>query len=224
MATTTRTRYDNAAELRRALGGIPLDRICLDPPPGTATERNLLAKHGRPFKLYELVDGTLVEKAMGSLEAFLAIELSHIIRTFLDRSDLGFLYGADALIRLMPRVVRGPDVSFVSWRQRPERTVPMEPISDLVPDFVVEILSQRNTKKEIQRKIAEYFEAGVRLAWVIDPRTKTATVYHSPTAKTAFAEADTLDGGTVLPGFELKLATLFEKLAKPESKRKPRKK
>jgi len=83
----------------------------------------------------------------------------------------------------------------------------------------VEILSPSNTRKEMARKLGEYFEAGVLLVWVIDPAKRTAEAYTNPDAKTA---VDVLDGGDVLPGFRLPLAKLFEKLApgKPARKKK----
>ena len=115
-ATRTRMRFEDVGELLKRLGDIPARRICLNPPPGTATEADLLRMHGRPRKLYELVEGTLVEKPMGSPEAFLAAELIHVLRTYLDRTDSGFLYASDALIEVMPKLIRGPDVSFVSWK------------------------------------------------------------------------------------------------------------
>ncbi len=64
--------FENAAELVQRLGNIPLERICFTPPPGTATERDLLAAMRRSDRLYELVDGTLVEKAMGLSESMIA--------------------------------------------------------------------------------------------------------------------------------------------------------
>jgi Uma2 family endonuclease len=114
-------------------------------------------------------------------------------------------------------------LSFVSWARRPERTVPTEPVTNLVPDLVVEILSPSNTGAEIDHKLRDYFKAGVRWAWVIDPRKRTARVHNSPEASITIDEAGTLDGRDVLPGFRLPLAKLFERLEKPAGK-KPRKK
>ena len=73
-----------------------------------------------------------------------------------------------------------------------------------------EILSKSNTKKEIARKLGEYFASGTQLAWIVDPRTRTVRVHTSPTESTRLdAEAGVLDGGDVLPGFRLPLADLF---------------
>lgn len=62
------------------------------------------------------------------------------------------------------------------------------------------------------RKRREYFAAGVLLVWEIDPRTRTAAVYTATDRVTVRAEAQTLDGGDVLPGFTLPLRDLFAEL------------
>ena len=214
-------RYENIAQLLENLGDIPPERVCFDPPPGTATKRDLVRLSAKRGKIYELVEGTLVEKAMGSQESFLAVELAALLHVHLATHDIGFLYGADGVVELMPRLVRGPDVSFISWTQRPERTIPDEPISTLVPDLAVEVLSPSNRPGEIRRKLKEYFLGGVRAVWVIDPRKKTADVYTAPDKRTAVPESGALDGGDVLPGFRVKLADLFKRLGPPK---KPKKK
>lgn len=218
----SRPKLENLGDLLDQLGNISPRRVCLDPPPGQATKRDLVRLHADGGKLYELIDGTLVEKLMGSPESFLALEIGRLIGNFLEATDLGYLYGADSLVELMPRLVRGPDVCFTSWEKRPERTVPGKQIADLVPDLVVEVLSPKNTRGEIARKLKEYFFAGVRLVWVVDPARRAADVYTAPDTKATIGEKGTLDGGDVLPGFTLPLAKLFERLEKP--KKKPRKK
>lgn len=215
--------FDNVEDLVVQLGRVPPRRIRLDPPPGMATKADLLVRHERGGKLYELIDGTLVEKPMGSPESYVAIELGRRIGNHVAESDLGFLYGADALIELIPDLVRGPDVCFISWNQRPDRMVPSNPISQLIPDLVVEVLSPRNTRGEMLRKRKEYFLAGVRIVWEIDPRTRTAVAYTAPDVRVAIPVDGTLDGGDVLPGFRLPLTKLFERLEPPAGRKKPRK-
>jgi len=211
--------FEDLGELLEHLGNISPHRICLDPPPGTATERDLIRKHGRPLKLYELVEGTLVEKVMGHVESIVAAELIRILGNFIKSHQLGYCTGADDLIRLTPKVVRGPDVSFTSWTQRPERTADTDAISKVIPNLVVEVLSEGNTRGEIAKKLKDYFFAGVQLAWVIDPKARAAEVYTAPDAKTAVPADGTLDGGSVLPGFALPIADLFVDLPAPVAKK-----
>jgi Uma2 family endonuclease len=62
------------------------------------------------------------------------------------------------------------------------------------------------------RKRCEYFKAGVRLIWEIDPRVRTVRVYTSETAFRDLTQADTLDGGDVLLGFAVPVTDLFAEL------------
>ncbi len=222
-ATKPFPRDASLADLLEQLGDISPRRVRLDPFPGTATKRDLLRLHGRG-KLYELVEGTLVEKPMGFPESHVGFELGYFIRDYLAEHPIGIIAGADALVELMPKLVRGPDVCFVPLDQLPDRKVPRDQISKLIPSLVVEVLSPSNTRGEIARKLKEYFFAGVVLAWIIDPRKVTADIYTAPDAKTTIDASGVLDGGNVLPGFRVPLAKLVEQLVGSTPAKKPRKK
>jgi Uma2 family endonuclease len=208
---TRATKLRTVADLLKRLGNIPADRIWLHPAPGTATEQDVVNMNDHQDRLCELVDGILVEKAaaMGYFEARVAIVLGTYLQLFLDRHDLGIVLGPDGTLRILPDLVRIPDVSFISWDKFPNRELPPEPIPDLVPNLAVEVLREGNTAAEMRRKLREYFRAGVRLVWLIDPATRTAEVYTSPRKKKTIAEEGALDGGSVLPGFRLSLQELF---------------
>ena len=77
-------KIENFGELLDRLGGIAPSRIRLVPPPGRAKERHVVEINDRENRLFELVDGVLVEKAMGALEALLAGLLVHHIWDFLE--------------------------------------------------------------------------------------------------------------------------------------------
>jgi Uma2 family endonuclease len=85
-------------------------------------------------------------------------------------------------------------------------------VPQLAPDLAVEVLSPSNTRAEMARKRGEYFRAGVRLVWEIDPRKRGVRVYTAADQFTDLSAGDALDGGTVLPGFTLPLADLFAEL------------
>jgi Uma2 family endonuclease len=197
------------ADLLDELGGISPSRVRFRPSPGQATEKDVIRIEAKENRLFELVDGALVEKATGATEALLASFVVHFFWDFLRDHDLGVALGADGMMRLRPRLVRIPDVSFISWDQIPSGEFPSKPIPDLCPDLAVEVLSKSNTSAEIDRKLNKYFEAGCRLAWIIDPKTQTADVYTSPTECRRLRSNQSLDGGDVLPGFKLSLKELF---------------
>jgi len=199
-----------AADLVERFGAIPLSRIRHDPAPGTATERHVVEIHDREDKLYELVDGVLLEKTVGTYESYLAGVLTHLLWGFVIENDLGIVLPADGMMRLAPGLVRIPDVSFISWERLPGRRVPREPIADLSPDLAVEVISKGNTPEEMDRKLHDYFSAEVRQVWYVyhTPR-REVRVYVSPEELTALSVDDILEGGDVLPGFTLELKHVF---------------
>ena len=199
-----------AVDLVERFGAIPLSRVIQDPPPGTATEQDVIDFDEHEDRLCELIDGTLVEKTVGAYESFLAVSLICLLGDFVKRNNLGIVLGEAGMMRLAPGLVRIPDVSYVSLARLPGHRVPREPIPDLVPDLAVEVISRSNTRQEMDRKLQDYFTAGVRLVWYVyhTPR-REVWVYVSPTEYTIIREGETLDGGAVLPGFQLSLADLF---------------
>lgn len=203
--------YETAADLHDHLGHIPLHRIRLYPPPGTAALADVLAVQEQEDRLCELVDGVLVEKAMGYYESRLALLIGYFLEVFLQRHDLGIVLGADGMLQLLHDQVRIPDVSFLSWVHFPDRELPSEPIPRLVPDLAVEVLSASNTAQEMNRKLHEYFAAGTQLVWYVDPEAQGITVYTAPEQWVELGIEDVLDGGNVLAGFQLSIRDLFDR-------------
>jgi Uma2 family endonuclease len=194
------------------LGKIPLYRVLLAPLPGRATEADLLEAERRYHRLYELVDGTLVEKAMGYRESLLAMFLGRILINFVNPRNLGVVSGSDGTVRLFPGLVRIPDVAYASWDRFPDRRIPKEPIPSLVPDLTIEVLSESNTRPEMKRKRGEYFAAGVLMVWEIDCKRRKISVYTPDGAVTVLKASQRLEGGDILPGFVLELSDLFSEL------------
>jgi Uma2 family endonuclease len=200
------------ADLLNRLGGVPLERIRFRPFPGTATVQDVIDIERQEGKLCELVEGVLLEKVMGLIESALAGLLIEVLGAFVVPRNLGIVTGADGTVELMSGLVRIPDVAFISWDRLPGRRYPTAPIPQLAPNIAVEVLSRSNTPGEMSVKRQDYFTAGVELVWEIDPDARTVAVYPSATDVTTLTETDTLDGGSVLPGFTLPLQQLFAEL------------
>ena len=212
---TQKTRPD-IAEWLRSLGNVPLDRIVLDPLPGTATERDLLTFVERRERLVELIDGTLVEKPVGHKESQIAMRLAIALGNFIQPRKLGYLTGEAGMLRMKSGQVRLPDLTFVSVEDVPGGVVPDEPIPELPPTLAVEVISESNTAAEMRLKTKEYFESGSRLVWLIYPKTKSVAVFESASAEPTrtLTESDTLDGSPALPGFSIPVSDVFAPLTR----------
>lgn len=199
------------ADLQDYLGGIPARRILLNPTPGTATEADALRLDDHEDRLCELIDGILVEKDMSTYESIVATMLSYILNVYLDAHPIGIVTGEGGQLRLRAKQIRIPDVAFLRWDRFPGGKLPRQAVYNVVPDLAVEILSAGNTSQEMQTKLHDDFDAGVRLVWYIDPTARTATQYTSPDDATTIDADGVLDGRDVLPGFTLRLGDLLAK-------------
>ncbi len=165
-----------------------------------------------PEGLYEVIGTEVREKPpMGAYEYDLALVLAEAINAIARPLGLGRAF-VEMLFDLRPAVDRSrrPDVAFVSTERWPmTRRAPREAAWKLAPDLAVEIVSPSNEVSDLLRKVEEYFRAGVRAVWVIEPDVLKVYAYTSPTAVRIFAVGDELDGGEVVPGFRIALSDLF---------------
>jgi Uma2 family endonuclease len=196
-------------ELLRRLGNVPAWRVRLQPFPGTATEKDVIRVLDKENRPCELVEGTLVEKVMGYEESEIALLLGTFLNNFVRPRKLGIVTGSDGTMRLFPGLVRIPDVAFASWARFPGGKRPKAAIPAMAPDLSVEVISKGNTKAELARKLGEYFSAGVRLVWIVEPKTRTVRVYTAADQFTVLKPGQVLDGGDVLPGFTVRVNELF---------------
>lgn len=111
----------NLAAVVAHLGGVPLDRMLPTPAPGTATEADLRTAGGPTC---ELIDGVLVEKAMGTRESLLAAYIVGLLRGHIAPDDLGVVLSADGFIRVGEDLVRAPDATFIPWSAFPGGETP----------------------------------------------------------------------------------------------------
>lgn len=198
-----------AVDLVRQLGAIPLHRVVSDPPPGAATVDDVVRLETEEDRLCELIDGTLVEKTMGAFESFIALQLASLLNDFVNRHSHGIALGADGMLQLFPNQVRIPDACFISMDRLKGSGFPDTPVPEVVPNLVVEVISRGNTQEEMDRKLSEYFAAGVKLVWYLYPQTKTVDVYRARDVRLTLAATDSLDGDDVLPGFCVPVSSLF---------------
>ena len=174
------------------------------------TANDLLMLEGSG-KSTELVRGRLIVRELpGTYHGRVQGILHILVGSFVRAHDLGAVFGQDTGFKIAsdPDTVRAPDVAFVD-RTRVAQ-IPRRGYAALAPDLVAEILSPDDRPGEVLAKVGEWLEAGVRLAWVIDPDRRVASVYRADGSVMTVSSDAYVDGEAVVPGFSFRLSELFE--------------
>ena len=160
----------------------------------------------------ELVAGRVVpmtptNATHGRIEANVTAALQQFVRT----QNLGVVMAGEVGVFTArnPDTVRAPDILFLS-HERDARRKRREGFLDVAPELTVEIRSPTDRPGEVQRKLGEYFAAGVLQVWVIDPATRAVQVHDGRGEPLSLEPGAVLTGGNVLPGFELPVDDIFE--------------
>jgi Uma2 family endonuclease len=195
-------------DLAQRFGDIPLERIHFDPPPGRATEEECIAINERSDRLCELVDGTLIDKVMGTYESLIAGNIVTEFNIYLRKNRIGIALPADGMLKLRVKLIRVPDASFISKEQLKKGSFPRRGVAAVSPTIAVEVISEGNTKREMEEKLDEYFSFGAAEVWYVYPDTKTILQYTARSHSKVLTEGDALTT-PVLPGFSCPIAPLF---------------
>ena len=206
-------RAETAGDVAARLG-VPASRIVLRPVPGTATREDWVRCVETKSPLCELVDGTLVEIAMGAEEDAWRAELIGLffaangrLRSLRKLSHPPFyLLGSQGMVDVGTSG-RIPDVSLVRWSDwdRSKRTATAP-----VPVLAVEILSKTNTPAEIDRKRNELFAAGLTEMWVVEPNSRRVEIWATATAMTLVPSDAAIDASVCFPGLQIPIATWLD--------------
>ena len=156
---------------------------------------------------YEYVKGELVPMAPPSREhGEISVNVIRYLDAHVYQNKLGRLYTAETTFQVGERIMK-PDVAFVSTAQLTGDKTKGFPIP---PDLAVEVVSPSDVQSRVAEKALAYLNAGTRLVWVLEPISKTVTVYRSERDIEILTHDDTLIGEDVVPGFSCPIAHLFE--------------
>jgi Uma2 family endonuclease len=160
---------------------------------------------------YELILGRVVRmNPPGGRQGALSTRLAVLISQHVDGRNLGVvLTPAGFKLAANPDTVREPDLAFVTIERIPRAGVP-DGFWPGPPDLAVEITSPGDRRREIREKVRDYLGRGVRLVWVVDPRTRTVTVHRPHSTPETLGMDDALDGEDVVIGFSCAVRRIFE--------------
>jgi len=158
---------------------------------------------------YELYDGRLVIMAPpGGEHSRRQYRIVHFLH---DAESAGLGAGfveIGIVLRRDPDTVVGADAAFVLKQSLPVKHS-REGYLETIPEIIVEVKSKNDTVPEIRSKCEDYFEAGVKVVWRVDPKTQTLLAVYNDGREQSFGIADTLTC-ELLPGFAVPLSVLFD--------------
>ena len=163
-------------------------------------------------RVVELIEGEIVEMPLPNpIHAAILISLSTAMNVFVKENRLGRVLGGDVpfILERNPDgrdTLRGLDIAYLSTERFPG-TLTRRPFA-VAPDLAVEIISPGNKAEDIEKKIEQLLEAGASLVWIVYPDLRRVAV-HSPAGTVRLRDSDTLSGGDVLPGFEIRVDDIF---------------
>jgi len=159
----------------------------------------------------ELVEGAIVRMTpTGGTHGIVAMRVGVLLSEYVETHRLGVCLAAETgfILQRDPDTVRAPDVAFVAADRVPNTGIPTF-YWPSAPDLAVEVLSPWDRPAEVRRKVEEYFAAGTRLVWIVDPAAETVHVYRSLHDVQVLRDEDELCGNDVLPDFRCAVKRLF---------------
>ena len=130
------------------------------------------------------------------------------------QTKLGEAFDSSTTFTLPNGARRSPDVSWIKlerWNQLTQ--IQQDGFPPIAPDFVIELVSPSDLKnqryEDLQAKMQEYLDNGVKLGWLIEPAAKTVEIYRIGQAVEVLNNPQTLSGEDTLPEFMLDLTAIF---------------
>ena len=160
----------------------------------------------------ELIRGVLCKTmSAGGEHGEIVFNLGGELRNFIKPRRLGRLAGSDSgvLLERDPDTVREPDIVFISANKIPPG-VRVTGYYEVIPDLVVEVKSPSDSRREVHDKARMWISHGVPLVWALYPDSRSIDVHTPDAPRSILTDADTLDGGNILPGFTCKVSDIFD--------------
>jgi Uma2 family endonuclease len=161
-------------------------------------------------RCFELVKGEVIEVSRPTKpHGLVCVRVGRILDAYAEQRGSGYAVGNDTgvILERDPDTVRGPDVAFYEDASTFAELHPK--YGEVPPILAVEILSANDRHVKVMQKVTDYFNAGVRLVWVLDPESREVVV-HRPDKKAQTLKAtDEITGEDVLPGLRCRVGDFF---------------
>jgi len=177
-------------------------------PPQELTPDDVLAMSGD--RLYELVDGRLVEKHVSAISTHVAGKIARILGNYCDSPLTAHIFSEQGYTCFpsKPSQMRRPDLSLI-LANRMTAELFEEGVSTIRPDLVVEVVSPNDLAYDLEDKLQDFQDASIPLVWIVFPPVRKVRVIRLNGPISELGPDDELTGENVLPGFRCRVADLF---------------
>ncbi len=154
----------------------------------------------------ELVDGEVIEVPTGGIHGDIAVSLILLIGVI--ARAFGRVFDSGTGFRMASKNIRSPDVSFMRTERLPDGKPP-EGFVDGAPALCIEVISSSEERREMFRKVSEYFDSGAQQVWHVYPETRRVVIYSLTDDIRLLGPDDELTAGGLIPGFSCQVAEIF---------------
>jgi Uma2 family endonuclease len=143
-------------------------------------------------------------KPAGNESSRANLEILRQLGNWWDAHQQGAVFDSDTLFTLPDGSKLGPDAAYIAparLRDLPARA--LKGFAAVVPNFVIELLSESDSCSKARDKMLDWMSNGVELGWLIDPYLRKVHVF-APTGEET-STAARLDGTGTIAGFTLDL-------------------
>jgi Uma2 family endonuclease len=161
---------------------------------------------------YELINGKLKEHSKGAQSSLVAANVTCLLGQYIWSRELGKFFGSNCGYQAFPgkpKQVRFSDGSFIARGRLPDNRAPKGHVR-IAPDLALEVVSPNDTAEDVEARRIDFLSAGTKVFWVLYPESRTVHVFRHDGSSKVLTETDELHGDDALPGFQCKVAELFE--------------
>jgi Uma2 family endonuclease len=159
-------------------------------------------------KRYELDEGKLIEMTRPAYKHNRVLrKLVVSLDAYLNTDGAGEVLISENLYALSPNTRRSPDAAIILGDRHEE--LKNAKVIPIIPEIAAEVLSPSETPRTIHRKLKQYFAAGVKEVWLIDPEAREVEIWTGPTLPDRALTTGEALASPLLPGFALSLGDLF---------------
>jgi Uma2 family endonuclease len=199
-------------EDRLSFVGLPLPVVLRLHSPMTDEELMAFSRENKAFRIESNADGELEIMSPVGFDGSKREMFVGGMLFIWARHNGGISLGANTGFKLDRSSIRSPDAAWISnEREAKLNEKQKQGFVPFSPDFLIEVLSEGDSRRTLLTKMQIWIDAGVQLAWMIDPFAADVVIYRPGSEPRRLERPDWVEADTIVPGFRLETSRLWAK-------------